>query len=354
MSVMDRAAAGREGSAELGGPRVGTIGHDVPVELIEAAGGVPFRLRGDPKVDTSEADSYLGTGVDPAARALLACLLRGDAGQLAGIFVSSDSEASQRTFFVLRELARVDPGLALPPVHLVDILHVPRDSTLQYNEAKLREMCDVLATWLEAPSDIPSAIAARNAVRRSARRLRELRRQGRLEGTAFLTAMLASSRQSSNEAVAAMDSLAEAASSRPPIPGVRVFLTGSGHDEEGVYAAFERNGALVVGDDHDGGELGIDEDTEGPTLSALALRYLRDATPQRASMSVRAQKTRRALVSTGAQTLVSYSRMKDDAPRWDFSAQARSAGVATVELSGQRYGHVDADLLSAALEGWRE
>jgi benzoyl-CoA reductase/2-hydroxyglutaryl-CoA dehydratase subunit BcrC/BadD/HgdB len=337
-------------------PLIGTIGHDVPVELIEASGGVPFRLRGEPSIDTRDADGYLGTGLDPAARSLFAGLLRGDGPRLAGIVVSSDAEASQRIFFALRELARVGLGGALPPVHLVDVLHLRRRPTVRYNEAKLREMAGVLAGWIGAPSgadDVEAAIAGRNAVRSSARRVRELRRDGRIPGTDFLELMLATARMRSAEAIATLDgAVSEWSSRRAQTSGPRVFLTGSSHDETGVYRAIEHAGAIIVGDDHDGGELGIDADVREPTLAGLAARYLVDATPQRSPMSARALGTAAGVRDSGASALLSYSRVKDDAPRWDFAAQAVSVPVRAAQITHQPYGRVDQGAIENHVKEW--
>jgi hypothetical protein len=119
--VRDRVAAGT--------PVVGVVGADVPPELVEAAGAVAVRLTGEPEPPSAEALHVLGAAVDAPTLTLLTRLLAGGATGLAGLVVSRDCQSSLALFYALRELRRLDPERELPPVHLLDLLHLPRAST---------------------------------------------------------------------------------------------------------------------------------------------------------------------------------------------------------------------------------
>ncbi|MFK4540501.1 hypothetical protein RKD29_000097 [Streptomyces tendae] len=51
----------------------------------------------------------------------------------------------------------------------------------------------------------------------------------------------------------------------------------------------------------------------------------------------------RAARECGAQALVSYARVRDDAPGWDYPGQREATGLPSVLLSRQPYGALGAD-----------
>ena len=142
-----------------------------------------------------------------------------------------------------------------------------------------------------------------------------------------------------DRATALLEALLAEADRLPEHEGLRVFLTGSPHDTDHVYTALEDSGLLVVGEDHDWGDLLSLRRTAAPTEAALAERYQYNgpAAP-RASIRARAAHTRRAARECGAQALVSYARIRDDAPGWDYPAQREATGLPSVRLSRQPYG----------------
>ena len=338
-----------------GEPVIGYVGQDAPEELITAVGARALRLRGSPRWDTRQADSYLGTGLDPAARALLAGLLDQRFGPLLGVVVSSDCDASQRLFYVMREIHRVEPATTLPPVHLIDILHLPRQSTLDYNAVRIRQLQEVLEAWTGTrvtPQRLADAVAAHNAERGQYRRIAQLRRSTppRLSGEEALSVLGGKGRLPLPELTSLLAAVAEG-QGLPERPGRRVFLTGSSHDSPDVYRAIESRGVVVVGEDHEWGELMVGDDVAEPTVEALALRY-RDNGPTapRASIQERGAHTAAAVARTGAELLLSYARERDDAPAWDLSHQVGAVDIPAASLAGQVHGAVDADALEHALQ----
>ncbi|KDN16097.1 2-hydroxyacyl-CoA dehydratase family protein [Amycolatopsis rifamycinica] len=325
---------------------VGYVGADVPVELITAAGLRPLRLTGKPGEDSTPGDRYLGRGVDPVARSILTRLLAGDYGPLEAVIVSRDCEASLRLFYALRELRRVEPELGLPPVRLVDVLHLPHHTTTRYVHAKIAQLRAWLGQWRPiGDDDLAAAITAHDTLRRSLARVAALRRANRLSGTRFLEVVAATTRLPVTDATA----LVEGVAAGPPVAdGVRLFLTGSSHDHPAVYETLERHGFLVVGEDHDWGELLFARTCAAPTQLALAERYQHNgpAAP-RASIRQRAGHTAAAARACGAEVLFSYARIHDDAPPWDFPEQRAATGLPAVLAERQPYGELTPEALAA-------
>ncbi|MEU7790312.1 2-hydroxyacyl-CoA dehydratase family protein [Amycolatopsis sp. NPDC049159] len=326
---------------------VGYVGADVPVELITAAGLRPLRLTGKPGEDSAVGDRYLGRGVDPVARSILTRILGGDYGPLEAIVVSRDCEASLRLFYALRELHRIEPALGLPPVRLVDVLHLPHHTTTRYVHAKIAQLREWLGRWRPiGDDDLAAAITAHDTLRRSLGRLAAHRRANRLSGTRFLEIVAATTAVPVAEAIALVER--EPAVEGPEAEGVRVFLTGSSHDSPAVYETVERNGFLVVGEDHDWGELLFARTCAAPTELALAERYQHNgpAAP-RASIRQRAAHTAAAARACGAEVLFSYARVHDDAPPWDFPEQRAATGLPAVLAERQPYGELTGEALAA-------
>jgi hypothetical protein len=167
-----------------------------------------------------------------------------------------------------------------------------------------------------------------------------------LSGTRFLEVVAVTTAVPVEEAIALVDRLL--AEERPAADGVRLFLTGSSHDTPGVYETLERNGFLVVGEDHDWGELLFARTCAAPTELALAERYQHNgpAAP-RASIRQRAAHTAAAARACGAEILFSYARVHDDAPPWDFPEQRAATGLRAVLAERQPYGELTAEALAA-------
>ncbi|OLT14134.1 benzoyl-CoA reductase [Actinomadura sp. CNU-125] len=341
-----RPAAPRPADAPV--PVIGHVGADVPVELITAAGALPLRLSGGPGEDTADGDRYLGRGVDPAARSTLTRLLAGRWGRLDGLVVARDCEASLRLFYALRELRRTEPATALPPVHLADVLHLPHRTTTRYDLRRLRELRDRLATWTGGPigdDALAAAVAAHDESRRLlAAAAAELRRRSpaRVTGREWLAIVGAGTVLPVHAYNGLLERLLAEAAELPRHDGVRVFMTGSGHDSPEVYERVESTGRVIVGEDHDWGDLLFERRVGGRTPEALAERYQYNGpTAPRASIRARARYTAMAVERCGAEELVSCCREHDEAAAWDFPAQREAAGVPSVLVERQPYGAID-------------
>lgn len=380
-----RADAGARWESVAGSPGVprasslviGYVGGDVPVELLTAAGALPIRLWGDPEVDTAPGDLYLGRGLDPAVRSILTLLLAERYGRLDRIVVSRDCEASLRLFYALRELRRVEPSLGLPEAYLVDFLHLPHRTTFLYNRRRLDQLRERLVGWTGRPisdSDLEWAIERHDEQRRLLGEVAGLRRcePASLSGSEFLAivgagtcmpvtahiemlvrllAETGADDEPDSGTAAEPDSGTEAdvgAVAPAARRGTRAFLTGSSHDTPHVYRALEGAGFVVVGEDHDWGDMLFERTVGTPTLDALTERYQYNGpTAQRATVGERARHTACAARRCRAQVLIGYARRSDEAPPWDFAAQRSRTGLPAVFVEHQSYGQIDLGQLSS-------
>jgi len=352
-----RLAPARAWRAAGRGPVVGVVGPDVPRELVTAVGGLAVRLHGAPGTDRELGDRYLGRGVDPWARALLAGLLQGGWPGLDALVVGRDSEASSRLFFALRELHRIGYADGVPQVVLCDVLHLPHRSTTRYVERRLHAVAAALGevAGVRVVDGLAGAVEAHDRVRALLVELSAVRRSSppRLSGVEALAVHAAVQATDPEQAGALLGDLLAELPTRPPLDGLRVHLTGSSHDEPSVYRALADEGLVVVSEDHDWGDLQGHRPVGVATLTALAERYQRSGpTAQRASADARAALLDADLQQGRPDLVVAYIRERDDAPGWDLPAQRSVCarhGIPMVELDHQEYGRVDLDRLRAAL-----
>jgi benzoyl-CoA reductase/2-hydroxyglutaryl-CoA dehydratase subunit BcrC/BadD/HgdB len=343
-------------TAESGRTVVGVVGADVPVELVTAAGAVAYRLHGHPDVVGDQAREILGAGLDPVAHSLLTRILDGSAGFLAGIVVSRDCQASLQLFYALRELRRLDPHRAIPPVHLLDLLHLPTAHTVRYDEARLHQLADVLSGWTGEAIRSRGLTEAQDGVARLRRLLRELDalRTGpapRLTGTQALRVLGAVTALPLERSLALVSEVVGDAATLPVGRAKpRVFVTGSAQDHDEVHRALEQDlDCQVVGEDHDWGALALAIEVRGSGIPALARAY-RDRGPcaPTSSISRRAAWTAEQVRLRSADVLLGVVREHDEAPAWDFPAQRGAAGVPAALLERQPY-RIETDDLRAAL-----
>ncbi|MGY2076634.1 2-hydroxyacyl-CoA dehydratase [Blastococcus sp. SYSU DS0828] len=341
--VRDLAAGGR--------PVVGVVGADVPAELVEASGALAYRLHGAPDRVSEEARSILGAALDPVVHSVLTQLLDGSLAFLDGLVVSRDSQASLQLFYALRELRRIEPSRQLPPVVLLDLLHLPTPHTARYDEVRLAQLADQLAGWTgtaATPGRLADAVRAVGRVRALLRQVSGLRAEGRLTGTVALHSVGVATALPTADAAPLLEQVV--AEATEPRTARRVFLTGSGQDVDDLYRALEDQlDCLVVGEDHDWGPLTLPTGPAAPDLASLALVY-RDRGPAAPTASIgrRAAATALRVRDSRADLLLAVVREHDEAPAWDFPAQAAAVAVPAVLLARQPY-RVAVDDLRAAV-----
>ena len=259
--------------------------------------------------------------------------------------MSRDSQASLRVFYVLRALAA--QGRPVPPVHLLDVLHLRRKSTRRYNTSQIAGLAETITLWTGRPHTLENLRAAQTVRARLGCRLVEVRERRRsaiptVSGVDALRLFALSQSAEPTECIA----LAEALLADPsPIPaGPRVFLTGSPHDHDHAYAALESAGARLVGDDHSWGDAVADlwpvpaaGDDLDSAHSAIALHRLYCGVMAHTSgLTDRAGYSAEGVRRAAADAVLSLVRRNDPAPDWDFPALVREVGecVRTEKVAG--------------------
>jgi benzoyl-CoA reductase/2-hydroxyglutaryl-CoA dehydratase subunit BcrC/BadD/HgdB len=341
-----RIEAARQQAGE-GAKVIGFVGADVPRELIVAAGAVPVRLHSRAGYSSKEALDLLGGAIDPVAHSILGQVLSGELDSLTGIVFSRDSSASLQQFYVLRQLAERRPSM--PPVHLVDILHLPRESTFAYDRAEVARLAAVLVRWTGHAINADSLRAAMRdyeGLRADLAEAQGLRRAGRISGSSGLNLFAAAESLHPANASALVKRVVREASQTPRAGGPRIFYSGSSQDNGSLYAALESFGAHVVGEDHDWGELlltvepgPITESGMEELCDQLARAYHRNgpAAPTSA-MKDRARWTAGQASRCESDVVLCYTRAFDDAPAWDYPLQRQlldEAGIPSVLLDRQ-------------------
>nr|WP_170949223.1 2-hydroxyacyl-CoA dehydratase family protein [Rhodococcus sp. 06-621-2] len=314
-------------AANDGVPVIGFVGTDTPVELIDATGALAYRLGSVAGPLLAEARHLLGSAVDYPALSILTQILSGELDFLRGIVVSRDCQASLRLFYVLRQLQV--QGRAVPESHLVDLLHLPRESTARYNLSQVRRVSATVAEWTGSAvhsSDVRYAIDRREQVRTALLGVQTRRRgtEPTVTGTDALRLHAVAQRSLPEEALDFIRSV-------DPVPArdgasLRLFVTGSTQDEDTNYDAVESAGAHIVGEDHSWGDLAlgiapavIESGHLDDMFDALARARQRGGpAAQTSGLRDRADYSTHEIAASGAQAVLSFARANDPAPEWDF------------------------------------
>ncbi|MFC0446783.1 2-hydroxyacyl-CoA dehydratase family protein [Rhodococcus jostii] len=344
---------------------IGVVGVDVPVEIIESCGARAYRLSAVDRQPTVEAVRLLGGAVDASAHSILDQILAGDFDFLRGLVISRDSQSSLRLFYVLRALAA--EGRTVPPIHLVDLLHIRRESTRKYNVDQIDKFAAAVAQWTGRTHTIENLRTACTVRAELAGRLREVRARRSAEeptvsGTTALRLYALSQTVPPEESLSLTDSILSA---REPVAGrVRIFVTGSAHDHDHDYAALEAGGAQVVGEDHSWGDPLADLWTEvgeathlGAAHSTIAAHRLQcSPLAQTSGLGERARYSAECVRRSGAQAVLSLVRRNDPAPGWDYPSlvEELDSVVPTAKLTGATYSWQREELVAAIEQLERE
>lgn len=228
------------------------IGSDVPRELLIAAGLTPIRLPAATGRATPRADRLLGS-IECSWRthALLEGLLQLPASEPV-VISHADAELPQ-LFAMLREFSALGE-IKLGTVHLVDLKHLPRDTTRSYNRTRLRQLAEAIG--MRSADALGLAIDASNAQREHLARIMKWRMvpEVRLSGSHALALIGSAAILPVQEHLSALRDLEGGLSELPLQQGRRAFVTGTRHEDARWYALLEECGLVVVGEDHDWGD----------------------------------------------------------------------------------------------------
>lgn len=312
---------------------VGTLGCDVPDELIIAAGMLPVRVYADPAKPLVETDKYLEYAFDPVVRAQFEKIVDGTYhGQIDALAISNSTDVVIRVFLYLRELHRVEPEKPVPPVAFLDWLftrhrlHQARDEfVIQLFWKQVEEWAGRAVT----EEQVRAAGQLCNENRQALREMAALRRgrEVRISGSEALVIIGAGLFMERAEHTRLVRQVTEDAKSWPALEGPRVFYTGADQEDTALYDKIEAAGMVIVGEDTDWGDRHYDRDynLDYPAVRGIVDRYLlREYSAKKSTPAQRVEALDRWVDAAGAQGVIFYTNQYDEVATWDMPKQRKS------------------------------
>ncbi len=343
---------------------IGTLGCDVPDEFIIAADMLPVRVYADRSKPLVETDKYLEYAFDPMVRAQFEKIVDGTYyDQIDALAISNSTDVIIRIFLYLRELHRVEPEKAVPPVEFIDWLFTRNRMHQVRNELTLKIFRQAVDTWagrVITDEEIAAAAQVCNDNRHALREMAALRRgdEVRINGSEALVIIGSALFMERSAHTALVRQVVADAKSWPVLAGPRVFMTGSNQEDTILYDMIEATGAVVVGEDHDWGDRWYDRDynMDYAPIRAVVDRYmLREFSSKKAFVSQRVEALDRMVDAAGAQAVVFYTNIYEEAASWDYPSQKKSLegrGIATASFAKMAWPIQDGDALQQELNGF--
>ena len=326
----DRAAAAYR---KEGGRVLAKLGFDVPDELVLAAGLMPVQVYADPDKELVYTNKMLEFAFDPMVRKQFEKLVDGTyKSQADFLAVSNSTDVIIRVFLYLREILRSLPEMQVPPTCFIDWLFTRNRMHQERNELTIRLFIKQLEDWTGnkiTDEQIKQAAKLCNENRAALRKIGALRHgeEVRISGTEALVIIGAGFFMDKKEHTALVEELAKAAADWPVITAPRVFITGSVHEDLAVYSMIEDAGAVIVSEDHDWGDRSYDRDfnLDYSAVRGTVDRYmLRSFSSKKAFVSQRVQALNDAVKANGAQAVIFYTNIYEEAASWDYPSQKKS------------------------------
>lgn len=352
-SALHDAYADREKAAlawkERGGKVVGTLGADVPEEILIAAGFLPVRCYADPDRPLKYADVYLEQAYEPSSRATFERIVDGTCdGLFDHLAISHTSDTELRMWLYLREMRRSERQMRVPPVEFVDWLLVRRRMYQEENKNVVARFRDAVEKWIGRAIDddeIRDAARILNDDHAALREVAALRRldKPRVNGSEALVIIGSAFFMDRAEHAKLARQVAEEAQAWPEIDAPRVFVTGTAQESTELYGLIEDAGAVVVGEDHDWGDRSYDRDMRCgiDVTRAIVDRYmLRSVSCRRSLVADRVRELDAQVAAANAQAVVFYLHEHDEAASWDYPEQRKSleaGGIAAKAFFRQQW-----------------
>jgi benzoyl-CoA reductase/2-hydroxyglutaryl-CoA dehydratase subunit BcrC/BadD/HgdB len=282
--------------------------HDMPEEIIMAAGFVPYKIFGDVHRSNAQADQYLQAFFCPAARSFLAeALDRSDEWE--GIIVAQGCNSTNRHYDVWKRHVNT------PFLYWFNGPSKDDAMALRFMKTELWRLIDTLNRQFKVSiSDdmISGAIRDSNEVKKRLQRLSTLRGEKDLSNREYLDILIKCMTIPKKEAVAAIDALIGSIERGGPFPKnrTRVLLTGSDVTYLELMDQIDESGFRVVRDDLSVGERYFATliPEEGSPIDALARYYLTIPKPAtRVGVRKRIDYLEKSLAESGLNTVISQN-----------------------------------------------
>jgi bcr-type benzoyl-CoA reductase subunit C len=250
-----------------------------PVEILTAAGVVPFRLKGNVSEAITKGDAFMETIVCPFVRNVFDAAIKGKYDFLDGMVLPHQCDSIDRTSDVWAY------NLRLPYFHFLNVPHITGGPSFEFMKDILRIFVSTLEnfTGMKITNEaLREAIKAHNENRRLIRGLYRLRKSNPpfLSGTEMLKVLVAAMSLPVDESSSLIEGVIGEVSKRGPVregKRTRVMLIGDQIDDVTLTEIIEGAGAWLVMDDISIGAKmhWADADANAEPIHAIAERILR-------------------------------------------------------------------------------
>jgi benzoyl-CoA reductase subunit C len=257
---------------------IGYVCSFVPLEIITAAGCIPFRIRGDIREPITTGDTLLETIVCPFIRSCFDLALKGKYDFLSGAVIPHGCDSMTRSY------STWNYSLELPYFRFLNIPSVVKPSSFEFFAQELKSYQAGLEAFTGrhiSDDDLAQAIKLHNTYRDKVKAIYEFRKSAppKVSGVELMKILTVGTSLPVEEAIALFDQILEELAQRaeaPIKPGPRILLDGACVDNSQLLHIIESCGANVVADSICNGSrdsLPKTDETGDPIL-ALATRYL--------------------------------------------------------------------------------
>jgi bzd-type benzoyl-CoA reductase N subunit len=251
----------------------------VPLEVLTAAGFVPFRIKGDVNEPITKADTEMETIVCPLVRSCFDMALKGKYEFLDGIVIPHACDSICRTYDVWKYT------LNLPYSHLINMPHTTDEPSLDFYKEVLNTFRTSLGGFAgKAISDreLTQAVKLCNQNRAKVRELYELRKASPplISGAELARVLVAAVSIPVEESIEMLGDVIEEVKQRRSVLAqkqARIMVVGAQVDSVAFIKLIEDSGAWVVADDLCPGarEFFADVTVTTDPIDGIAERYLR-------------------------------------------------------------------------------
>jgi bzd-type benzoyl-CoA reductase N subunit len=258
---------------------VGYLCAFVPLEMLTAAGFMPFRIKGDVNEPITKADAEMETIVCPLVRSCFDVSLKGKYEFLDGLVIPHACDSICRTYDMWKY------SLDRPYAHLINMPHSIDKPSLDFYKAELNTFRRSLSRFAGreiSDQSLTQAISLYNENRAKVRELYELRKTNPplISGTEVAKLLIAVVSIPVGEATELIDSVIEEVRQRDRVPAAksaRLMVVGGQVDDIAFIDLIENSGAWVVADDLCPGtrEFFPDVAVTPDPIDGIAERYLR-------------------------------------------------------------------------------
>ena len=257
---------------------IGYVCSFVPVEMISAAGCIPFRIRGDINEPITKGDTVLETIVCPFIRSCFDLALKGKYDFLSGIVIPHGCDSMTRSY------STWSYSLDLPYSYFLNIPSVVKPASFEFFAEEIKTYKKTLEAFIGheiTEADISQAIKLHNAYRNKIRTIYDFRKSDppMVSGVEISKILTVGTSLPVEEANTLLDEIIEELKTRsePPLKtGKRILVDGACVDHPGLVKLIEESGANVVAETTCNGmrdTFPLTDEQEDP-FTALARRYL--------------------------------------------------------------------------------